>query len=275
MTAGERWAESELELLRAGRLRPRAWARFLVASWRRAAATRQARPELARQARGWAISGLVAGLTARHVAVARGLPAPTRRSWSLWWLATTAMLDWHLGMLEGPDGQPREHLEAADAITLARVGLVPFLAASRDGRQFTALVVTAGASDYLDGRLARRAGATRLGRDLDRAADVAVKVAAAHAARRADWLSPAAATLVAAAPIVATATVATSYFATGHAPATDAPLAARPIAPVLVGGLALAPSARSAANVLVMTASLATLASAHPARLDLGQVRAR
>jgi phosphatidylglycerophosphate synthase len=99
------------------------------------------------------------------------------------------MLDWHLGMAEGGDGRPRERLTAADAVTLARFWLVPAApSAARSHVGLPLLIAAGGLSDWLDGVLARRAGRTRLGRDLDTTADLAFVLAIATAARRAGRL---------------------------------------------------------------------------------------
>jgi hypothetical protein len=76
------------------------------------------------------------------------------------------MVDWHLGMVEAPDGRARG-LAAADALTLARLWAAPIVR-----RRPSAWLVGAGmATDMVDGALARRAGPTRLGRDFDSTAD--------------------------------------------------------------------------------------------------------
>ena len=90
------------------------------------------------------------------------------------------MLDRHLGMAEGGDGVPRQRLSAADAVTLARFWLVPALpAAARSSATLSTVLALTGATDWLDGTLARRADRTRLGRDLDTTADLAFVTAAA------------------------------------------------------------------------------------------------
>ncbi|MGI8492737.1 MAG: CDP-alcohol phosphatidyltransferase family protein, partial [Acidimicrobiales bacterium] len=97
-----------------------------------------------------------------------------------WWLAVWQMLDWHLGMAEGGDGARRRALSPADAVTLSRFWLtavIPGLAPSSCA--LTAAIVAGGASDWLDGTLARRLGRTRLGRDLDTTADLAFHAKAA------------------------------------------------------------------------------------------------
>ncbi len=267
MTGGERWATEQLgELLTAG-FRPRAWERFLRASFERAAETRGARPSLVRQARTWPTVGLAGSLALAPLLRRARASAP--RSWQLiaWWGAVAGMLDWHLGMLEGPHGQRHDRLRSADALSLARLGLVPFVAATsgtspRDRGLFSALIVSGGLSDLLDGPLARRVGATRLGRDLDTAADVMLKLAAARAGGQAGWLTRRAVRLVAGCQLSGVALVTMSYFRACHRPA------ARPFdqpgwsAAALLGGLALAPRTGRTGNVLVASASLCTLGSA-------------
>jgi phosphatidylglycerophosphate synthase len=264
MTTGERWAAAELGELRAGRFRPRAWQRFLSASFHRARAARQARPELARQARIWSAAGLSTGIA---VCAWPPFPAPRASRFALWWLATTAMLDWHLGMVEGPAGENRDRLSTADALTLTRISLVPFLAAQGDperasARTFTVLLVLAGASDALDGALARRAGPTRLGRDLDPIADALTSAAAARAARRAGWLPAGAARLSTARSAIPLAAVAAGYFRTGQRPATDAFRGTRRLSPVMLGGLVAAPFAARTGAVLTSASSIGSLALA-------------
>jgi phosphatidylglycerophosphate synthase len=268
MTTGERWAVAELRELHAGRFRPRAWQRFLSASFQRATATRQARPELARQARIWSAAGLCAGIA---VCARPPLLAPRPLRFAMWWLASCAMLDWHLGMVEGPHGEHRERLSAADALTLTRISLVPFLAAQSDperasARAFTALLVLAGTSDALDGVLARRAGPTRLGRDLDPIADALTSATAARAARKAGWLAAGAAQLCAARSAIPLMAVAAGYFRTGQRPATDAFQATRPLSPVMLGGLVAAPFSARTGATLTSAASIGSLALAWHSR---------
>ena len=259
MTDGERWAQVELDALRAARFRPQAWARFIAASARRAAVNRAARPALTRQARAWSATGLVAGLAARRGALQLGLRVPTQRAWLVWWLGSAAMLDWHLGMLEGPDGQRRDRLRAADALSLTRIGLAPFLAVADGKGLFSLLVAGGAATDLMDGRVARRHGTSRLGRDLDTSADVALKLAAARAARDGRWLTPATSRLIATCQVAGVAVVTATYFRSGRRP-DDEPLGEpRWTAPLLMCGLAIAPYAPRIANPLVGAASLVTL----------------
>jgi phosphatidylglycerophosphate synthase len=257
MTDGERWAAAELDSLRAARFRPLAWSRFLGASFRRATETRKARPELARQARTWSATGLIAGIA---VCASPRLPAPRTSRFALWWLAASAMLDWHLGMVEGPEGEQRDRLTSADALTLLRIWSVPFTAAAtRDERGFAALIAAAGATDALDGVLARRAGITRLGRDLDTIADAVTSAAAARAARRAGWLPAGASRLATARSAVPVAVVAAAFFRTGQRPATDAFGATRRLAPIFLSGLAAAPFTPRTGAALTNVASIGSL----------------
>jgi phosphatidylglycerophosphate synthase len=264
MTAGERWAADELLALRASAFRPAAWQRFLSASFRRATESRRARPNVARQARAWAAAALLVGHAARRAARILGVASPSARAWTAWSLVSAAMLDWHLGMLEGPDGERRDRLRAADALSLARAELAPFVAAAgvdapRSRAAFSALIATGAVTDLLDGRLARRTGETRLGRDTDTVADVTLKLAAARAARQARWLTPTTTRVFATCQVAGIAVVAGTYLRRGRRPARERLAEPRWTAPPLMCGLALAPYAPRIANVLVGTASLTTL----------------
>ena len=178
-TEGELWAREQLAILRAARFSPPAVGRFLLASQRRANDVRRARPELGRQAWGW----IAAGAAAWVVLAAAGAQ-PYRRRWRTglgWWATCALMLDWHLGMLETTSGRPRP-LGPADALTLARAWLVPVALDSP-----TPLVcAVAGATDVLDGRLARAGERepTRIGRDLEGLVDACFAAAALRAGVR-------------------------------------------------------------------------------------------
>lgn len=102
-----------------------------------------------------------------------------------WWGLVCLMLDWHLGMVESEEGEPRL-LGPADACTLTRVWLVP-LADDRPGP----LVCGVGfASDALDGVLARAGTPTRAGRDLEGLVDAVFALAGLRGAVRKGWLGP-------------------------------------------------------------------------------------
>jgi phosphatidylglycerophosphate synthase len=262
VTPGERWVREELLALRGGGFSLAAWGRFLDAAARRANRTRRERPGLARQAHAWRAVGLATGVPVCRLAGRTEAPAPGAGRWALWWLAASVMVDWHLGMVEGPAGEPRERLAAADAVSLSRIGLVPFHAASGNrgagsAAWFAAIVVASGLTDLLDGRLARRGGPTRLGRELDATADVLASLAATRTAYRAGWLGPAAATLGTLRTLAPAAAVATSYFATGKRPKLDP--VGRPFGPLALAGLAITAKARRIGGALVSGAALATL----------------
>jgi phosphatidylglycerophosphate synthase len=153
LTEGERWSRELLDRLRAERFGAAAWRRFFGDAFVRARVVRARRAGLVRQSRRWGLAGLVAAL-----------PFGVRAagSWAAWW----AMVDWHLGMAETAEGAPRG-LGSADALTLGRLWAAPIVR-----RRPQPWIVALGmASDLADGLLARRAGPTRLGRDLDSTAD--------------------------------------------------------------------------------------------------------
>ena len=177
LTEGELWARRELELLFQARFTPAAIGRFLAASQGRAGDVRRARPELGRRAWTWVAMGAAAWA---GLAAGGAQPFRSRLGAGLaWWTATALMVDWHLGMVETADGRPRQ-LGAADAMTLLRAWLVPVALEAP-----TPLVcVTAAATDVLDGRLARRAQPTRIGRDLEGLVDGCFAVAALRGAKR-------------------------------------------------------------------------------------------
>jgi phosphatidylglycerophosphate synthase len=163
------WTRDALAELRASRFRPRAWLRFLAKSFERAAELRRERPRAHRQALAVGAGGL---LVWASVALAGG-PALAAVG-AGWWLLTMLMLDWHLGLLERPNGTPLPSLGAANVLSLARIGLVPVLPVLKPELLATALIA-AGATNALDGYLARRRHEeTRLGFWLDGVADALV-----------------------------------------------------------------------------------------------------
>jgi phosphatidylglycerophosphate synthase len=191
LTEGERWTADALIDLRVGGYSPDAWRRFVCNSLERSTATRRDRPLLARQARRWGVTGALAWFAAcgagRHLRDVRLRPV----TGLAWWLIVWQMLDWHLGMAEGGDGEPRARLSPADAASLARFWLVPVIpAVARSRAGLPAVILTAGLTDWLDGALARHHGRTRLGRDLDTTADLAAIWTAAMTARTAGRITP-------------------------------------------------------------------------------------
>ncbi|MEA2478868.1 MAG: hypothetical protein QOJ07_790 [Thermoleophilaceae bacterium] len=167
---------------------------------RRSRVIRARRPELTRQSRRWGAAGLAAALPfgARPV---------------LWWAGWWAMVDWHLGMMETPEGAPRP-LRAHDALTLARLWAAPV--ARRHPTPW--LVAAALATDLADGALARRAGPTRLGRDLDSTADTLFMDQALRGAIEQHGLDPALLTQERARLLVGSVLVLSAYFARSEPP---------------------------------------------------------
>jgi len=255
LTDGELWSRELLADLRSENYRPHAWLGFLARSFERAGRARRARPALARQARSWGIAGAI-------ITVRAGRAAGVSASACLaWWGLCWAMLDWHLGMVEGPGGQRRERLSLADALTLGRLALVPLVAAPARRPVWSVVVAAGGASDVLDGRLARRAGTTRLGRELDSAADSAFFSAAAVGAARAGWASPAAALAPVARHAAGVAFVALGWFARGSLPDLEDRTTRWLAAPSAAGLLLAAAGTRRAADATLTVASVAALAT--------------
>ena len=220
MTEGERWVREALAELRDGGS-ARA---FLLASHRRAAATRHQRPELARQARAWSAAGGAAWM----------LPPVRARAGAglAWWALVSLMLDWHLGMVETEDGEPRM-LGVADGCTLLRAWLVPL--AAGDARP--AVVALGLATDAADGALARRSSPTRAGRDLEGLVDTAFTVAALRGTVRAGKLGRGAAAVESARLAAGFIYSVAAYFGAGRPPRASLGQAARPTAPVRAAGL--------------------------------------
>lgn len=261
-TAGERWSRELLADLRAGGYRSPAWAEFLRRSVDRAAAARRARPALRGQAHAWLVAWLAASAAARARPLARLLPPVSAGSELRWWATTVVLLRWHLGMVEGPRGEPRERLEAADALALGRVWLAPRLAGATESRTFLALLALANASDAIDGPLARRSGVTRLGRELDRLADLCASGCALGAARRAEWIAPWAMGAFALRYAGGVGYVVANYFLRGTAPPTAPRGVARAATPAFAIGLAAgARGAYRTGSAAVAGASLAILAA--------------
>jgi phosphatidylglycerophosphate synthase len=237
LTEGEEWTRAQLARLLQARFTPRAMTDFVVASQRRAAGVRRSRPEVARREALWATVGGGAWVLLAQLGI-----DPFRRrlrSGLSGWAATIVMLDWHLGMLETPDGRPR-NLGPADAATLLRAWLVPAVA----DRPSAGLCAVGFATDVLDGRLARATEPTRIGRDLETLVDAAFIVAALHGARRRGWLG--------AAPVVAESLRLLGgfvyalgvYFGRAEAPDPRLLRAGRIVAPARAIGIVLAGAGR-------------------------------
>lgn len=231
MTEGEAWARALLVELRAGRFRPRAWVCFLRRSFERAAERRRERRREHRTVLLLTAAGAAAWTAAGLAALGWSAAAGAG-----WWLAVCLMLDWHLGMLERPDGRPLGRLGAANVLSLLRAGLVPALLLAPPAVA-GALLLAAGVSDAADGALARgRDEVTRLGLWLDGAVDTFVLGAAVLAAPLPGWVIA----LVLARYGIPWIAVAVAYFARAEAPGRDRAVSGRYPGLVLFVGLALA-----------------------------------
>lgn len=272
MTDGERWAREVLAELREARYAPRAWGRFLARSFAFAAERRRERPQEHRTTMALGTAGLAAwlvvGLAGRPLLALAG---------ALWWALATLMLDWHLGMLEHPDGTRHDGLGAANVLSFLRAGTPPALFALLASPAGAVLLAAAGASDVVDGWLARRHGETRLGRWLDGSVDGLVLGAAAlgalHAGRAPTWLVA----LVLVRYGLPWLVVATVYFARAAAPDRGGIVSGRIPGLVLFAGLALlaldAPGG-TPLTALGASAGLVTLAASVARTLARGRAAA-
>lgn len=267
LTDGERWTADALSALRSAHFSPSATGRFLTESFARAGASRARHRRLAHQARLWSLAGASAALAIRELLSTRRGHAPARVTVMSWCALQAAMLDWHLGMVEGLDGELRPRLSAADALTLGRGALAPFAAAAPpDALCFLVLLALAAASDLLDGRLARRTGSTRFGRDFDTLADLAFRAAAVRGAARAGWLPAAARRALLGRQVLLASGAAWHWFARSQRPPADTARLARWDAPPLLAGLALAAAGRRRAGggLVVLSAGIGTVGLAWP-----------
>jgi phosphatidylglycerophosphate synthase len=249
-TAGERWTRAALRDLAARSYSPGAIADFLAASQRRAGDVARERPELVRQAGRWVGVGLVPwAIVARRdgpSAAGRGLA---------WWCACGAMLYWHLGMLETPDGRPRP-LGGADALTLTRAWLVP-LAWEHPTAAVCAL---GGLTDALDGLVARRGEPTRAGRDLEGVVDSCLALATLRGCARHDLLARAAVAAEACRLGAGLAYSTASYFGRLSPPSRSVLDAGRALSPLRLASLVLAARGRrTGASVLLAGAAAAAV----------------
>ena len=254
LTEGEQWAREQLDALLRRQFAPVAGARFLADSWRRSGANRRDRSALALRAHRWSALG---GLAWLSLAAAGAEPFRRRlRAGLAWWALTALMLDRHLGMIETADGRTR-NLGAGDALTLTRAWLVPVALDAP-----TPLVCAlAAATDALDGPLARRAGPTRAGRDLEGLVDACFAAAALRGARRRGWLPP----VVTSAELLRLSAglgyALATYFGRARPPRAEVLRAARAATALRAGGLMLAgTSHRRAAATAITIGSVTSIA---------------
>ncbi len=251
ITEGEQWTREQLELLLGARFSPPAVARFLANSQRRANDVRRRRPELGRQGVRWGIAGAGA-----WSALAVAGPGPFRRragAGLAWWALTCLMLDWHLGMLETEEGDPRP-LGAADALTLTRVWLAPAVLEEPEP-----LLCAAGfATDVLDGMAARSLGRpTRAGRDLEGLADFCFATALLSGLRRDDAIGRTASAAELARLGTGLAFSLAAYFGRAEPPDRALTGAARPTTVLRAGGLIAAATGRRKLGTAMVAAGCA------------------
>lgn len=255
MTEGERWTRRELARLSGDRWRPRALCDFLGAAQARANDTRRRRRALARQEAAWITVGFAAWLTVSGLPATSSL-SPVRRPGVIWWAGCAVMLDWHLGMLETPDGRA-VGLGAADALTLARAWLVPAVAHRADPW----LLLLGGVTDVADGRVARATRCTRFGRDLEGLVDACFVAAALRGATRAGGVSPRPVAIEGARLMAGTLYASTAYLVTGRAPDPAVRSRGRVTAPLRLAGLIAAGAGRRAlADRLIVAAAVVAVA---------------
>ncbi len=160
----------------------------------------------------------------------------------------------------GPAGRAARAAVACGRRYARARAVVPFVAAPRGRAAWTIAVAAAAASDALDGPLARRSGATRLGAQLDSTADAAFVTGAAWGAARAGWLGWPAALAPIARKSGGFGLVTHGWFARGAPPELGEPVTRWATGPTALGlGLA-GTGAKAAAERLLILASLAALA---------------
>jgi phosphatidylglycerophosphate synthase len=247
-TEGELWAESVLAELRRERFTPAAWRRFLHVSLARARRRRDERARAHRQVL------MLAGIgTAAWASAALAGHAALAAAGACWWLLVLLMLDWHLGMLERPDGRPLDGIGSGNVLTLLRAGAIPLLAVLPPPGLGVALLA-GGATDILDGPLARaRDQASRLGIWLDGGVDGFFLGTAAVAAARHDLLAGWAAGAVLARYLLPWIAIAGAYFARARRPGREGYVSGRIPGLVLFAGLAFAVLHLPGATLLLTT----------------------
>jgi phosphatidylglycerophosphate synthase len=253
-TDGELWAQEALRELRQAKFAPAAWITFLSASFARARLRRRERRQEHRQVLALAATGSVAWIA---VALA-GRPALAALGVG-WWLLVLLMLDWHLGMLERPNGRPLNGLGVPNLLSLLRAGVVPLLLFVPP-HTLAVLLFAAGGSDVVDGWVARRFDrVSRLGRWLDPVVDGFVLGVAALAAARSQLLPVWVAALVAARYVLPWIVVALVYFSRAETPDRGAYVSGRLPGTVVIIGLGLAALHLPAAVPVVVVGSCAGL----------------
>jgi phosphatidylglycerophosphate synthase len=256
-TAGEAWTAERFAELRARSYKPAAFADFLRLSFARSAEARRDRPEADQQLQRWMGIWATAGVASRGVG---RLPTVPFRTELCLLAGTWLMLRWHLGMLEDPAGRRRLHFSSADAATLARLWLSPRMRrAGEDHRVMVAILLLGIGTDVLDGRLARRGGVTRLGRDLDSITDLVFRRAASAAARESGAIQRLPARTLDFRLTLGFAHTVWHYFRYGHAPSNRVRAPVQVATAVALGGIAAGAAGCRHADITVLGGAAAAL----------------
>lgn len=255
MTDGERWTRDVLRDLRTHGYRPGAWRTFITASLDRARTDRRSHPREHRQIILVGSLGACAWLTLLSwspVVASIGLA---------WWIAVVTMLDWHVGMLQHPEGRPLGGLGLPNLLSLARLGAVPILFELPSVGISVAIAIAA-STDIADGWVARaRQRVSRLGRWLDGAADGAVLVCAACVLTARDVLPVWATALVVLRHAAQWSAVAIGFFVRGSAPRRDQVVSARAAGGCIVAGIAMTPLVRDIGIALILLGAAGGIAA--------------
>jgi cardiolipin synthase len=255
MTAGEAWTRELLADLRASGFRPTGWRSFLSRSFARSAEMRALRRREHRQLVLLATLG-----TAAWAAVAAGGQPWLALAGAAWLVLLLLLVDWHLGMLEDETGRRLAGLGIPNLLGIGRGALVPALLATPAPLVLT-LLLAAGASDVLDGPLARARGQeSRLGRFLDGGVDACVLGAVAVAAARLGLLPWWSAGLVLGRHLAQWSALALAYFL-GVQTARESIVNSRTAGLVIFGGLVLALIHVPLAGEVVAAGALAAIAA--------------
>lgn len=178
---------------------PRAWAHYLRRVWRRSRGNMQARGDAARSVLThsvWLFVILFAGAAALSLTLGASLGTRFLVTGSTWLIVATVWMLLHLGLLRDTSGRFCTRFNAANALTLLRLVLIPSIYVFVVSGERTLAGITFFASattDVLDGFVARRFHqVTRLGVVLDPLVDMAhngVTLFALAAARLVpDWV---------------------------------------------------------------------------------------